>query len=64
MKDCLHQKGQSTVEYALISLIIVTALLSPLPGQNGNNAIQLVTQAIQQHYAAYKYAHSMSTLPL
>jgi len=56
------QKGQAVVEYVVICLVLVAALLAPIPGTS-KSAIQLLVDTIKAEYAAYKYAHSVGSLP-
>ena len=58
-----QNNGQATFEYIVVTLALVAALLVPLPNENQNLAEKLIA-AIKQEYQAYKYAHSVGSLPL
>lgn len=65
-------KGQSSVEFFVVTGALVAALLTPIPDNElggfleehqGDNAIEILTQKIKDSYAAYSYAKSLTPLP-
>ena len=69
-----QQMGQSTVEYAIVTIAIVSALLTPIPEDEilknswledyqGQNVISILNDRIKRSYNAYSYAKSLPPLP-
>ena len=67
-----EQKGQSSVEFFVVTGALVAALLTPIPDNElggflqdhqGQNAIEILTQKIKDNYAAYRYSNSITPLP-
>lgn len=66
------QKGQSAVEFFVVTGALVVALLTPIPSNElggflqehqGKNAIEILTIKIKESYAAYSYAKSITPIP-
>ncbi len=66
------QKGQSAVEFFVVTGALVVALITPIPDNElggfleehqGQNAIEILTHKIKQSYHAYTYAKSLTPLP-
>ncbi|WP_105171430.1 hypothetical protein [Pseudoalteromonas sp. T1lg24] len=67
-----NQKGQSAVEFFVVTGALVAALLMPIPENElggfleehqGHNALEILTQKIKDSYHAYSYAKSITPLP-
>lgn len=73
MQDYNHKnKGQSSVEYLIVTAALAFSLLTPIPenelggflqDHKGDNAIEILTKKIKQGYGAYSYAKSITPLP-
>lgn len=72
MQMLTKHKGQSSIEYVVITGALVAALLTPVPSNElggflqehqGKNAIQILTQKIKDSYNAYSYAKSLAPIP-
>ncbi|MCG8668336.1 MAG: hypothetical protein MI867_02900 [Pseudomonadales bacterium] len=51
------QKGASTVEYVVVSLMVVGVMFSPV--FNGRSAIDLLVAAIKLNYSGYAWGMSV-----
>ncbi len=65
-----RQQGQSMVEYTVVVMALITALIMPLPdalrrdgAPPGENAVESLERAIRDNYQGYSYAVSMSEYP-
>lgn len=56
-----NQRGFSTVEYAVIALAIVAALL--LPFVNGQSVVVILANAIKEMFANFSFGISLSRIP-
>ncbi len=56
-----RQRGFSTVEYIVIGLAIVSALL--LPYIDGKSVVQMLSEAVKEMFASFSFGISLSRLP-
>ena len=74
MLSCKQQAGQSTLEYVIVTLALVSALLTPVPeneltentwleSYQGENVMNILIDAMKRSYNAYSYAKSLPPLP-
>lgn len=54
-------RGQSSIEYLVVSAALIAALLTPV--SNGKNCLQLLGGALKKVYHGYAYGVSVATLP-
>jgi len=56
-----RQRGFSTVEYIVVALAIVAALL--LPFVNGQSVVGMLADAVKEMFANFSFGISLSRLP-
>ena len=56
------QRGFSTIEYALVALAIIAALL--LPFVNGQSVVEVLINAIKEMFTNFSFGISLSRTPL
>ncbi|WP_105199894.1 hypothetical protein [Pseudoalteromonas sp. T1lg10] len=74
MYNFKRTKGQSTVEYAIVTAAVAGALLTPVPRSElientwlkdyqGKNVMTILNDRLKRAYNAYSYAKSLPPLP-
>jgi len=58
------QNGSVIVEYLVGLIFLVIVLLVPVPGGDGKNILQLVSDAIKQEHTGYINASGLPPVPL
>ena len=58
MNTKIKQSGQAYAEYMVGLILLVTAFFIPLDGNNGANAVELLSAAFQNNYKGYEYVMS------
>lgn len=53
-----RQKGSASVEYAVLTFVVVTALFMPLPGL-GESLVETLVSALRQFQANSTYLYSL-----
>lgn len=53
------QQGVTSVEYLVVAAAMAISLLAPVPGGGGENATQLLMNAIKENHHAYVWGMSM-----
>ena len=71
-KNKNQQKGQSSVEFFIITSALIIALITPIPNNEmggflqqyqGSSVIEVLIETVKKNYAAYSYAKSVTPLP-
>ena len=55
----LRQRGQASVEYSIVSIFAVIALL--IPDENGQLVLVTLAEVLKRNYTAFVYAISYSS---
>ena len=55
----LQQRGQASVEYSIVSIFAVIALL--VPDENGQLVLVTLAEVLKRNYTAFVYAISYSS---
>ena len=58
------QNGAVIVEYLVGLIFLVLVLLVPVPGNDGRNILQIVSDAIKQEHTGYINASGLPPVPL
>ncbi|WP_041523878.1 hypothetical protein [Gilvimarinus agarilyticus] len=57
-------RGFGAVEYIIGLVFFSMALLTPLPGMEGDNVVDLLTDGIKSNHTSYIYAQSLSHMQI
>jgi len=64
MMNIKTQSGSVIVEYLVGLIFLVLVLLVPVPGNDGRNILQIVSDAIKQEHTGYVNASGLPPIPL